>query len=351
MTAHTLAGALFLCLSVQAALAAHYAPAIKRGGPRSPPGCSAQQCVYVADGRLAESGKYRLTGYPATAGGNVAPIADLAGPATQLDQPWGIALDRSQNIYVTSAAVRGDGYVTVYSPDATGNLAPGLKIGGRASNLFCYPFGIAVVSPQTTPTIVYVANAGCGGFVAAFGIDGHGGVAELGTIAGPSTGLAAPWGVAIDASHDIYVANYDANAITVYPPGAYGDVAPVRTIGGALPGLGGPAGLAIDASGNLYVTNFGANTIAVFPPLASGDVPPSTMVAGASTGLNGPLGIALDAAARLYVTNYYAPSVAVFAADASGNVPPTATIAGTRTEMHYPEGIAVLVPAAALRGP
>jgi 6-phosphogluconolactonase (cycloisomerase 2 family) len=338
------ASALFLALSAN--VAAH-----GRADGRASPKCSAQPCVYIADGRLSPSGRYRLTGYLATANGNVAPVADLAGPATQLDHPWGIAVDRDQNIYVTNPGLRGDGYVTVYEPDATGDLAPSLKIGGGASNPLCYPFGIAVTSPTTTPSTVYVANAGCGGFVIGFGIDPGGRVTELGTISGPNTGIAVPWGVATDASDDVYVADYAANAITVYAHGAYGNVAPIRTIAGALTGLSGPAGLAVDPSGNLYVANFDGNTIAVFPALADGDVVPSALIAGSATGLNGPFGVALDAAAHLYVTNYYGPSAAVFAADQSGDVSPTGTIAGAKTQLRYPEGIAVLVPAAALRAP
>jgi hypothetical protein len=341
--------ALFLGVA-HAAQTAQDATAGTRGARRAALVCSEQQCIYVANGRLGATSKYRLTGYSSTANGDVAPVADLAGPATQLDQPWGIAVDRDQDIYVSNPATHGDGYVTVYKPDATGDVAPILTIGGGASNPLCYPFGIAVASQQTTATTVYVANAGCGGFVAAFGIDRLGSVTEIGTISGQRTGLAAPWGVALGADQDIYVANYDANAITVYRPGKYGDVAPIRTIAGALTGLSGPAGLAI-ARGKLYVANFDGASIAVFPAHANGDVAPSAIVAGGSTGLNGPFGIALDAAGRVYVTNYYTPSVAVFAANPSGDVPPTATIAGVKTEMRYPEGIAVLVPAGALRRP
>jgi sugar lactone lactonase YvrE len=345
------AGALFIGLGAQLAAAAQHGAAGRRGEGRPPPGCSAQPCIYIADGRLGSSGRYRLTGYLATANGNVAPVADLAGPATKLDHPWGIAVDRDQNIYVSSPGLRGDGYVTVYKPDATGNLAPSLRIGGSPSNLLCYPFGIAVMSPLTMPTAVYVANAGCGGFVIAFGVDSGGRVTELGTIAGPNTGIAAPWGVAVDASNDVYVADYAANAITVYAYGAYGNVAPIRTIAGALTGLSGPAGLAVDPSGNLYVANFDGNTIAVFPALADGDVAPSAIIAGSATGLNGPFGVALDAVARLYVTNYYGPSAVVFAAGINGDVSPTETIAGAKTQMRYPEGIAVSVPTVPLRAP
>jgi sugar lactone lactonase YvrE len=318
---------------------------VRRGEVHPTSGCAAAQCVYVTNGRLP-GGEYKVTGYNAT--GDVAPVADIVGQSTLLDEPWGIAVDSKQNLYVTNAAFTGDGYVAVYKAGATGDVAPAFTIGGGSNNPLCYPLGIAVTSQGSGDDTVYVANSGCGGRVVAFTVI-SGVVAELGAVGGSKTGMAAPWGIAVNAHGNIYVANYAANTITVYQHGTFGNVAPTRTIGGALTGLSGPAGLAVDAVGNLYVSNFDGNTITVYSPFANGNVMPSALVSGSSTGLNGPLGVALDRSANIYVANYYGPSALVFAAGSNGNVAPAQTISGSKTLMQYPEGIAVLVPSVALR--
>jgi len=47
------------------------------------------------------------------------------------------------------------------------------------------------------------------------------------------------------AQEELYVANEDANSITVYVRTANGNVAPLRTISGALTGLDNPASVAV----------------------------------------------------------------------------------------------------------
>lgn len=65
-------------------------------------------------------------------------------------------------------------------------------------------------------------------------------------IAGPSTMLNAPWGIAIDQGRgEVYVANEGGNSITVYPLSASGDAPPIRKIEGSSTGLLEPWTVAI----------------------------------------------------------------------------------------------------------
>src|SRR5208282_2754745 len=80
---------------------------------------------------------------------NESPTATIGGSNTGMDSPAGIAVDASGNIYVTNeGGFDGDNAsVTVYPPGSTGNAAPAVTIAGPATQL-ARPQGIAVVVPS-----------------------------------------------------------------------------------------------------------------------------------------------------------------------------------------------------------
>lgn len=83
---------------------------------------------------------YRLGTY-----GNVAPIATISGPLTQLNLPDGIALDSRGNIYVANEVYFGgcNGLITIYPPGSNGNVAPSRVISGSLTGL-ADPAGLVV---------------------------------------------------------------------------------------------------------------------------------------------------------------------------------------------------------------
>jgi hypothetical protein len=144
-------------------------------------------------------------------------------------------------------------------------------------------------------------------------------------------------GVAVDANHNVYATPIFEDAVTVYGAGEYGDVAPIQTIEGNNTGLSNPFGVAVDASGNIYVPNDGYNSsdnsVTVYAAGANGNVSPIQTISGSNTGLLGPLAIALDGTGDIYVTNCcpfgtYKGSITVYASGANGNVSPIRTISG-----------------------
>src|SRR5947199_405101 len=121
-------------------------------------------------------------------------------------------------------------------------------------------------------------------------------------IAGGSTGLVAPAGIALDAAGNIYVPNANASPadVTIYAAAADGDVAPTSTIitrfVAGIPDLsfvfGFPIGIALDGSGNVHVASFGNHSIVVYAAGTSGVGTPLTVIAGGNTGLAALCGLA-----------------------------------------------------------
>lgn len=70
----------------------------------------------------------------------------------------------------------------------------------------------------------------------------------------------------------------------------------------AFAAMNGPTGLAVDASGNLYVSNFNANNVQVYNPAHK-------LIRTISNGVNQPYGLAVDGLGYLHVANYGAGTV------------------------------------------
>lgn len=275
--------------------------------------------------------------FPATASGNTLPISSISGAATLLSQPNGLAIDNSGTLYVAN----GGGSITEYATGANGNTAPVRAIAGP-STLLIHPQFDAVDASAN----VYVSqNTASGGVdsVEVFSAGSNGNVAPVETIAGPATGLASPFGVAVDGSGHIFVANNGNSTVTEYAAGATGNAAPIATISGSSTTLSGPTGIAVDRVGNIYVNN-AAGTVDVFPPGSNGNIAPTLAIGGSNTLLNVPMGIALDAFTQIYVANNGATgiganSIVTFAGQ-SGNTVPRQFISGPGTQLAQPFGIA-----------
>ena len=155
-----------------------------------------------------------------------------------------------------------------------------------------------------------------------------------------------PAGVALDTAGDEYVAM--GPAILEFGPGASGNVAPVNIYGGLTPGsdpaTSGPPygsatlasclGVAVDASSDVYAANFNNSTFAVF---TSATIPGVPIV---STGASMPVGIFVDTAGQVYVANYKSSAVQIFSSMTTFLTGiATATISGTGTRLNYPYGV------------
>jgi 6-phosphogluconolactonase (cycloisomerase 2 family) len=197
--------------------------------------------------------------YRKMAQGNEEPLREITGPATQLEDPHGIALDSTRNLlFVVNygnarpGERRSDGSfehpsITVYPLDASGDAAPLRVIEGDKTQLN-WPAGMAVDAERGD---IYIANDG-GHSVVVFRVTDGGNVAPYRTIQGPKTNLKNPTGVSVDLeARELWVSNFGNHAATVFPLDARGDVAPLRTIraaprGEQALGIGNPGAVAYD---------------------------------------------------------------------------------------------------------
>jgi sugar lactone lactonase YvrE len=220
-----------------------------------------------------------------TSGGVVSTLAGEAGvtgtnngqAATALfAYPTGVAVDTSGNVYVadednhTIREISG-GVVSTLAGQAG---VTGAANGPAANATFYYPFGVAVDTSGT----VYVAEEGnslirkiSGGTVST--LAGQAGVTGATNATGTSASFAYPTGVAVDALGNVYVAdekNYLLREIT--PGGVVSTLAGQAGVTGINNGPAAsalfyyPYGVAVDSSRNVYIADEGNNLIREYTP-------------------------------------------------------------------------------------
>lgn len=232
-----------------------------------------------------------ITVYAPNATGNEKPARTIIGPAYH--QPKSIAINPvNGDMYVARA---NNNAIFIYAASASGSASPIGEIQGSRTGLD-YPFGVALDKTGN----IYVTNTDDGtgnGSVAVYAAGSTGNVAPVQTIAGTHTELAGPQQIALDSSLNIYVANsaYDSGkgSLTVYAAGASGNVAPIETIEGSKTELDGADGITLDSSNNVYAANGDNNSVTVYSAGSNGNVAPINTITGAKTGLDGPRGIVI----------------------------------------------------------
>ena len=247
-----------------------------------------------------------------------------AATSAQLNWPVGVALDISGNVYIADNGNHKIRMVTSKGIISTiaGTGTPGSSGDGEAaiSAQLIGPRGIAVDSignvyfaDTGNQRIRMVSSTGTITTIAGGGGDGDGGAAT-------SASLYYPWGVAVDTSGKLYIAeseNYKVRMVTskgiittFAGTGAYGDSGD----GGAATSaqLRYPYGVAVDISGNVYIADYGdhkirkvssTGIITIFAGTgidgSSGDGGPAT-----SAQLTNPSGVAVDISGNVYIADH-----------------------------------------------
>ena len=121
-----------------------------------------------------------------------------------------------------------------------------------------------------------------------------------------STGLNAPYGLALDGAGNLYAANSGNDTIMRFTPDGIGSVF-------ASSGLFAPVGLVFDSAGNLYAANYSNSTIKKFTPDGVGTF-------FASTGSSSPFGLAFDSAGNLYTADWPLNTITRFTLGGIGSV-------------------------------
>lgn len=198
--------------------------------------------------------------YRKMAEGEEKPLRTIHGNRTQLEDPHGIAVDSSRNlIFVANYGnardrdVPGSGTyefpsISVYSRTASGNVAPVAVIEGPNTQLN-WPSSIAI-DPERGE--LFVAND-AGDSILVFRVTDNGNATPIRVLKGPRTTLMNPTGVSVDLKNgELWVSNFGNISATVFSLTADGDTPPLRTIraaplGRLALGIGNPGAVAYDA--------------------------------------------------------------------------------------------------------
>ena len=225
--------------------------------------------VYVADTSNNTIRKITSAGVVTTLAGTAGVFgsADGTGSAAQFYYPYAVAVDASGNVYVadtynfTVRKITPIGVVTTLAGRA-GNS--GYIDGTGSAARFSYLYGIAVDSAGN----VYVPDSGYNtvrkitpaGIVTT--LVGTAGVIGSADGTGSAAQFDAPWGIAVDSTNNVYVADYNNQTIRkITPTRVVTTLAGVAGSSGIADGMGRsarfltPAGIAVASSGALYVAD------------------------------------------------------------------------------------------------
>ncbi len=292
--------------------------------------------LYVADASSNTILKITSAGVVTTFAGSSgsAGSQDGAGTSARFNQPGGVAVDASGNVYVAdtgNATVRmitRDGVVATLAGSAASR---GSRDGTGTAALFSQPTGIAVdavgnvyVADSVNATVRKITQVG-----AVTTLAGSPGVRGEADGDGAAARFNFPSGVAVDAAGNIYVADtYNATVRKITPAGTVTTLAGSAGITGAVDLTGTNAlfnqcfGVAVDAAGNVYVADTGNASIRRIAP--GGAVTTLAGVAGIagladgsgdSALFNQPHGLVVDSAGNVFVADTGNAAVRRVAAD------------------------------------
>ena len=249
------------------------------------------------------------------AGNGTSGYSGDGGPAVQasLSNPWGIAVDKTGNIYIADELnnrirrVSPDGIITTVAGVGTAGFSGDGAAAVDAQlhfplNVMLDPAGNLYIADyfngrirKVSPDGIIVTIAGGGPVYPA-----DGGLATAAAIAGPT-------GMAIDATGNIFVADRSGNRVRKITANGF-----ISTVAGTgVAGFSGdgalatdaqlylPSDVAVDPSGNLFIADFNNNRIR---KVTSAGIITSLP---ANYTFNGPSGVALDATGNLYIADRF----------------------------------------------
>jgi len=273
--------------------------------------------VYVADAGNHRIRKVTAAGEVSTLAGSTAGFANGTGAAAQFNQPTGVAVDTSGNVYVADSLNHRIRKITVDSNGVggvstlAGSGTVGFAEGTGTAAWFNTPRGVAVDGSGN----VYVAdslNHRIRKITAAGEVSTLAGNDTRGFRDGASAQFNQPHGVAVDSDGNVYVADAGNDRIRkITANGVVSTLAGGDTEGsedGASARFNVPNGVAVGTSGNVYVADLGNHrirkitTVRVVSTLA-GSTAGFVEGIGAAARFDQPHGVAVDSDGNVYVAD------------------------------------------------
>ena len=260
------------------------------------------------------------------AGGTAGADGAIDGPVgtARFGQPYGLALDPLGNLLLTDATNSEIRQIDL-SNDVVATLAG--SIGGRGyadgtgtSARFNDPHNVALDADGN----LYVSDHGNvvirkitpGGVVST--LAGNPGVAGSANGTGSAARFGGPRGLSVDSAGNIFVADAANNTIRrITPQGVVTTLAGSPIASGFVDGTGAaarfsnPVGVVVDGNGNVYVSDYNNNAIRKITPagvvttLAGGgpSLPGTTDGTGTAARFRGPRGVAIDGMGNVIVAD------------------------------------------------
>ena len=254
-----------------------------------------------------------------TVAGNESPgFVDGIGPMARFNHPSAMVIDQAGNIYVSDQENHSIRKVTPAGVVSTfaGTGEPGAEDGHRLSASFNNPYGLALDGKGN----LYVGDVS-NHSIRKISVNGN-----VTTLAGGRKGFSDrkgelamfnhPYGVAIDAKNNVYVADSYNNRIRKIAPDGTTTTVAGNGNDGFVDGHAQdaefyvPIGIVVDARGNIYVGDEGNSSIRkirtdgkVATLAGNGKFSFSDGV-GRDATFNAPGGIAIDGTGNLYVADY-----------------------------------------------
>ena len=274
---------------------------------------SAANDVTTIAGKAAASGA--VDGDPNT-------LPDGTGAAAYFDSPVGVAVDGTGNVYVADTKdhlIRKITAVGVVTTLAGQPAKSGSANGTGTAATFQSPQDVAVdgsgnvyVADRANHLIRKITSVGVVTTLA--GTANNPGTAD-GT--GVAATFADPWGIAVDSSGNVYVADASSYLIRkITSAGVVTTLAGQAWLNGFDDGAGtsatfdGPAGLAVDGTGNVYVADTNNHLIrkitsggVVTTFAGQAGVPGADDATGTAATFDKPSDVAIDASGNLYVAD------------------------------------------------
>jgi len=209
--------------------------------------------------------------------------------------PESVAVDGSGNVFVADSRSGQSGLGVVKEIVAVNGVIPSSPTVKTVASGFTDPDDVAVDASGN----LFVADYSTGKVSEIVAVNGA--VSSSSTVKSVGSGFSTPNGVAVDASGNVFVADYINKAVyeIVAVNGAVSSASTVNTVGS---NFRNPTDVAVDASGNLFVANFNNGTVEEIVAV-NGEVSSDSTVRTVSSGSIYPYAITVDGSGNLFAAD------------------------------------------------